>query len=72
MGEFIKVNIDWSRCLGVSACGECIRVCPVNIFGKEENRLVIIEANDDECTLCDLCMSACSPDAINIIKLYDR
>lgn len=72
MGEFIKAKIDFNKCLGVQECGGCIRVCPVNIFGKKENSPEIITANEDECTLCELCLEACVPGAIAILKLYEE
>ena len=32
MGMFIRVEIDDKKCLGLEKSGECIRICPVNIF----------------------------------------
>jgi NAD-dependent dihydropyrimidine dehydrogenase PreA subunit len=71
MSEFIKVAIDSSKCLGVTACGGCLRVCPVNIFDQKNDEPLIIEENEDECTLCELCMEVCSPNALLIHKLYE-
>jgi len=70
MGIFIKVEIDTIRCEGIQLCGKCIQVCPVNIFEKKNSRLVIVEKNEDECTLCTLCINVCKINAININKLY--
>ncbi|MFH1953187.1 MAG: 4Fe-4S dicluster domain-containing protein [Pseudomonadota bacterium] len=72
MSEFIRVEIDFQKCVGIKECGECIGVCPVNIFGKKADHPAIIEENQDECTLCDLCVEACNPDAIAIKKLYEE
>jgi NAD-dependent dihydropyrimidine dehydrogenase PreA subunit len=44
----------------------------VNIFGKEGDNPSVIEDNEDECTLCDLCIQACIPKAITIRKLYEE
>jgi len=71
MSEFIKVEIDQSKCLGIEACGGCLRVCPVNIFDKKNDEPVIIKEDEDECTLCDLCIQACGPNAVIIHKLYE-
>jgi ferredoxin len=71
MSEFIKVEIDPSKCLGVAGCGGCLRVCPVNIFDQKNDEVVIIEENEDECTLCDLCMEVCGPNAVLIHKRYE-
>jgi NAD-dependent dihydropyrimidine dehydrogenase PreA subunit len=71
MGLFIKAIVDRSRCLGVSKSGHCIQICPVNIFEAEADQVVINEENEDECTLCDLCLQKCEPNAITIKKLYE-
>jgi NAD-dependent dihydropyrimidine dehydrogenase PreA subunit len=71
MGEFIKIEVDFTKCAGINACGGCVRVCPVNIFDKKGDRPSIIAENEDECTLCDLCKQACTPSAVMIRKLYE-
>lgn len=71
MGVFIKVNIDPDKCLGMEKCGKCIQQCPVNIFEKQVDIPGIAAGNEDECTLCDICLSACEPSAISIDKLYE-
>jgi NAD-dependent dihydropyrimidine dehydrogenase PreA subunit len=43
----------------------------VNVFEKKDDKPVIVEENEDECTLCDLCQRACSPSAITIHKRYE-
>jgi NAD-dependent dihydropyrimidine dehydrogenase PreA subunit len=30
-----------------------------------------VEENQDECTLCDLCLQECTPDAVVLRKLYE-
>jgi NAD-dependent dihydropyrimidine dehydrogenase PreA subunit len=71
MSEFIKIEILSDKCLGLEKSGHCVEVCPVDIFGDKDGELVIIEENEDECTLCDLCLQRCEPDAIVIHKLYE-
>ena len=71
MGIFIKVNIDRKRCLGPEKSGECIRICPVNIFEASEGKVVVKEENEDECILCNLCLDKCHVAAISIKKLYE-
>ena len=71
MGVFIDVEIDFKKCAGIEDCGKCIRVCPVNIFKKNGAMPVSIEKNEDECTLCDLCIDACGFGAITVHKLYE-
>ena len=71
MGEFIQIEIDGLSCFGMSDCGNCVRVCPVNIFEVDGEQPSIIRANEDECTLCELCLQACKICAISIRKLYE-
>jgi len=72
MSEFIKLDIDLDRCSGIEKCGECIIVCPVNIFISNGNYPKIVDANEDECTLCNLCLQGCKVNAITIHKLYEE
>jgi len=71
MSEFIGVEIDMNKCVGISTCGQCVRVCPVNVFEEDGDTPLIVEKNVDECILCELCLHECTPDAIVIHKLYD-
>lgn len=71
MGIFIKVNIDDEKCLGPEGGGECVRICPVNIFEVREERVAVREENEDECILCNLCLDKCQVSAISIKKVYD-
>ena len=72
MGEFIEVNIDLSKCTDMSDVGKWIQVCPVNIFKVEDDQPAVVEENEDECTLCMLCVEAFPSGAITIQKLYDN
>jgi ferredoxin len=72
MGEFIRLDIDFGRCLGIAQCGKCIQVCPVSIFTSNDDYPEQVEANEDECTLCNLCLQGCEVDAISIQKLYEQ
>ena len=71
MGLFIKLEIDLERCAGIAGCGKCLKVCPVQIFGKGDEFPLSIAENEDECTLCDLCLDICEPDAVKVCKLYE-
>ena len=72
MGVFIKVSIDDKRCLGPEKSGECVGVCPVNIFEAREEKVMVLEENEDECILCNLCLDKCPVSAISIKKLYEE
>ena len=71
MGEFIKVEIDLSKCVDMSDVDNWVQVCPVNIFKTAGRQPVVVEENEDECTLCMLCIEAFPQDAITIHKLYE-
>jgi NAD-dependent dihydropyrimidine dehydrogenase PreA subunit len=72
MGEFIKVDIDLSKCTDMSDVGKWVQVCPVNIFIVEDDQPAVVEENEDECTLCMLCVEAFPPGAVTIQKLYEN
>lgn len=73
MAMFIQVDVDdsvVSKTAGLAA--KLVEVCPVKIFkaGSGDNTVSVVEANVDECTLCDLCTEA-SPDGVKVTKLYE-
>ena len=73
MAMFIRVDVDGSvveKSPGLA--DKLVEVCPVKIFklGSAPNRVEVVEANVDECTLCDLCMQA-SPKGVQVVKLYE-
>ena len=71
MGEFIKVEINMSKCAGSEKIAQWVQVCPVNIFKMEGDRPVVVPENEDECTLCMLCVESFPKGAITIHKLYE-
>ena len=72
MAMFIRVDVDQAvvaKTEGLAA--KLVEVCPVRIFAPGPNNGVeVVEANVDECTLCELCIQA-SPDGVKVIKLYE-
>jgi len=71
MGVFIKVFINEEKCQGPEKSGECVRICPVNVFEVKEGKVAVKEENEDECILCNLCLDKCQVSAISIKKLYE-
>ena len=68
---FIRVDIDDSVQEDPALCKQLVEVCPVDIFETDEaSRVQTVEENLDECTLCDLCISAAQPGQIDVVKLY--
>ena len=70
MAMFIRVEIDDSVQQDAELRGRLVEVCPVDIFALDGERLETVEANLDECTLCDLCLDAAG-DAVRVVKLYE-
>jgi len=69
---FIKLTIDRGKCISASGCTTCVSVCPVDIFKQSDDKspIVVNEANEDECILCELCLTQCPTKAITLQKLY--
>jgi len=70
MSLFVAVHVDDDRCRAGQPCTACITVCPVSIFRGQGGLAGVVEENEDECTLCDLCLERCPTDAIAIRTLY--
>jgi ferredoxin len=70
MGYFVEIAVNPNKCVGLQACGACVKVCPVSIFARQDDMPVIVAKNEDECILCDMCVNECAPDAITINKTY--
>ncbi len=72
MPLFVHVEVDPEAAKTPDVVKKLVEVCPVNIFGqKADGALEIVEANEDECTLCELCLDAAAPGAVRVIKLYE-
>ena len=69
MAMFIRVDIDPAIQQDPALAKRVAEVCPVDIFKVVDTRLETVEANLNECTLCDLCTIA-APGKISVVKLY--
>jgi NAD-dependent dihydropyrimidine dehydrogenase PreA subunit len=58
------ISIDEQKC---TVCGECTKICPVEIYKQEGERIVV--GNSDECSGCQSCISVCEPQAINVSEI---
>lgn len=76
---FIELRVIDERCIYAGGCQACIDECPVDIFAAPASGnktqagkpiAQIVEANQDECTLCDLCLRDCPTNAVELHKLY--
>lgn len=69
MGVFIRVAVEASQVSPALARG-LVPLCPVDIFALAGERLTVRPEEEDECTLCELCLKAAPVGAIVIHKLY--
>jgi NAD-dependent dihydropyrimidine dehydrogenase PreA subunit len=69
-GLFIDVEID-AKAIDAEIAKKVAEACPVDIFEAKGASLRIVEANLDECTLCDLCLQAAPKGSLRIVKLYE-
>ena len=71
MALFIQVEVDPAVDKDAALIKQLVEVCPVNIFAqKPDGSLQIVEANLDECTLCELCLEAAPVGTVRVKKLY--
>ncbi len=70
MAMFIRVDIDEAVQGDETLKKQLVESCPVDIFDIEASgRVGTVDANLDECTLCDLCIQAAG-DRVKVVKLY--
>ena len=71
-GLFIDVRVSAAHARDAALAKKLEEACPVDIFEASDAGVSIVEANLDECTLCDLCIQAAPPGAVSVVKLYER
>ena len=59
------IVLDETKC---DACGECIAICPNEIY-KLEGEHVVIGGNAADCSGCQSCVSVCVKEAITITEV---
>ncbi|MAG33849.1 MAG: hypothetical protein CL908_23455 [Deltaproteobacteria bacterium] len=70
-GEFIDVRVAKDVATDPEIARKLEEICPVSIFAAEASGVRIVEANLDECVLCDLCLEAAPKGRVEIVKLYE-
>jgi len=70
-GAFIDVEVDDAVAADREVSAKLEEVCPVDIFKVSESGLEIVDANLDECVLCELCLDAVPDGSVAVKKLYD-
>jgi NAD-dependent dihydropyrimidine dehydrogenase PreA subunit len=71
-GLFIDVRVVGAHARDAALAKKLEEACPVDIFEASDAGVSIVEANLDECTLCDLCLQAAPPGAVQVVKLYEK
>ena len=72
MPMFVHLEIDADAAADMELAKKLVEVCPVNIFEQDgAGKCVVVEENEDECVLCDLCVQAAPEGKVRIIKLYE-
>ena len=61
----IVLTIDSEKCLGVSECGECINICPMDVF-DEDDAGKSTPVNAEACEGCESCVASCETEAITL------
>jgi len=71
MSMFVHVEVDAEAAADMELAKKLVEVCPVNIFDQDASgNCVVVEENEDECVLCDLCVEAAPKGKVRVIKLY--
>lgn len=69
MGIFIHIDIDQGK-ITPEKGQALVSICPVDIFDLDHDQLVVRPEQDDECTLCELCLVTAPTGALTIRKTY--
>jgi NAD-dependent dihydropyrimidine dehydrogenase PreA subunit len=71
-GLFIDVVLSKQAAADPELAKKLEDACPVDIFEATSTGVRVVEANLDECTLCDLCLEAAPEGAVRVVKLYEK
>ena len=70
-GLFIDVEVAGEVRSDAELAKKLEDACPVDIYAARDGGVEVVEANLDECILCELCVQAAPPGAVRVKKLYD-
>ena len=69
-GTFIDVEVDESVRGDAGLAKQLEEACPVDIYKDAGGHVEVVEANLDECILCEMCVRAAPPGTVRVKKLY--
>ncbi|HWH44339.1 MAG TPA: hypothetical protein VNT32_06380 [Thermoleophilaceae bacterium] len=70
-GTFIDVEVSDDIRADAEIAQKLEDACPVDIFSAKDGSVAVVEANLDECILCELCVKAAPAGKLRVLKLYD-
>jgi NAD-dependent dihydropyrimidine dehydrogenase PreA subunit len=68
---FIGIEVDDGAAGDPAIASKLAETCPVDIYADAGGRVELVEANIDECILCDMCVEVTLPGAVAVHRLYD-
>ena len=68
---FIGVEVDDAAAADAAVAAKLAETCPVDIYADAAGRVEIVDANLDECILCDMCVVVSPPGTVAVHRLYD-
>ena len=69
---FIRIEVEAGAAADAELAKKLAEVCPVDIFDLDgDGKVRVVEENEDECVLCDLCVQAAPPGQVRVVKLYE-
>jgi NAD-dependent dihydropyrimidine dehydrogenase PreA subunit len=68
---FIGVEVDDGVAGDPAVAAKLAETCPVDIYADAGGRVEIVDANLDECILCDMCVAVSPPGTVAVHRLYD-
>jgi NAD-dependent dihydropyrimidine dehydrogenase PreA subunit len=68
---FIGIEVDDAAARDAAIASKLEETCPVDIYADAGGRVALVEANIDECILCDMCLEVAPPGAVTVHRLYD-
>ena len=70
-GIFIDVEVADEVRRDAELARQLEEACPVDIYAATDAGVEVVEANLDECILCELCVRTAPPGGVRVVKLYD-
>ncbi len=71
-GLFIDVQVKADVASDAEIARKLEESCSVDIFKATDQGVEVVEANLDECVLCDLCLAAAPEGSVRVVKLYEQ